>query len=164
MSETVIFKGKWRSRDLKSSNFSGLAGAAPQGRRGQGASRPARPRRLKAGAARISAYRIKLLRFMGNALAHWGQEQRGPPSKCTRGATRPYSCSRRPTHLRRARATDLGCSLACFHFFFRELPLLTRPHLTQPLLLRQLERALFHRHTTSALPLRGKTFAQSAVS
>ena len=27
------------------------------------------------------------------------------------------------------------CSLACFHFFFRELPLLTRPHLTQPLLL-----------------------------
>jgi hypothetical protein len=39
----VIFKGKWRSRDLKSSKFSGLAGAAPQGRRGQGASRPARP-------------------------------------------------------------------------------------------------------------------------
>ena len=33
-----------RSRDLKSSKFSGLAGAAPQGRRGRGASRPARPR------------------------------------------------------------------------------------------------------------------------
>ena len=32
VSETVIFKGKWRSRDLKSSKFSGLA---PQGRRGQ---------------------------------------------------------------------------------------------------------------------------------
>ena len=33
-----------------------------------GASRPARPRRLEAGAARISPYRVKLLRFMGNPL------------------------------------------------------------------------------------------------
>ena len=39
----------------------------------------------------------------------------------------------RPTHTPSRRCAP--CSLACFHFFFRELPLLTRPHLTQPLLL-----------------------------
>ena len=81
-----------------------------------------------------------------------------------RKQAKSHSCplQPRPTHTPSRRCAP--CSLACFHFFFRELPLLTRPHLTQPLLLRQLERALFHRHTTSSLPLRGKTFAQSAVS
>ena len=39
----------------------------------------------------------------------------------------------RPTHTPSRRCAP--CSLVCFHFFFRELPLLTRPHLTQPLLL-----------------------------
>ena len=42
--ETVIFiRENGVLGYLKSSKFSGLAGAAPQGRRGQGASRPARP-------------------------------------------------------------------------------------------------------------------------
>ena len=39
----------------------------------------------------------------------------------------------RPTHTPSRRCAP--CSLACFHFFFRERSLLTGPHLTQPLLL-----------------------------
>jgi hypothetical protein len=42
--------------------------------------------------------------------AHWGREQRGPPQECTRRATRPFSCSRRPTHLRRACGDPTRCS------------------------------------------------------
>ena len=38
----------------------------------------------------------------------------------------------RPTHTPSRRCAP--CSLACFHFFFRERPLFTRPHLTLPLL------------------------------
>ena len=41
--EAHIWKGILRFRGVKSSNFFWPAGAAPQGRRGQGASRPARP-------------------------------------------------------------------------------------------------------------------------
>ena len=41
--EAQIWKGILRFRGVKSSNFFWPAGAAPQGRRGQGASRPARP-------------------------------------------------------------------------------------------------------------------------
>ena len=41
--EAQIWKGILRFRDVKSSNFFWPAGAAPQGRRGRGASRPARP-------------------------------------------------------------------------------------------------------------------------
>ena len=50
-------------------------------------------------------------------------------------STKSHSCplQPRPTHTPSRRCAP--CSLACFHFFFRELPLLTRPHLTQPLLL-----------------------------
>jgi hypothetical protein len=39
----------------------------------------------------------------------------------------------RPTHTPSRRCAP--CSLACFHFFFRELPLLSRPRPAQPLLL-----------------------------
>ena len=42
--EAQIWKGILRFRGVKSSNFFWPAGAAPQGRRGRGASRPARPR------------------------------------------------------------------------------------------------------------------------
>jgi hypothetical protein len=57
--ETVIFQGKMASyRDLKSSKLSGLAGAAPQGRRGQGASRPARPRVAYFPASTSFCYRL----------------------------------------------------------------------------------------------------------
>ena len=52
----------------------------------------------------------------------------GKYSKSHSGPLQP-----RPTHTPSRRCAP--CSLACFHFFFRELPLLTRPHLTQPLLL-----------------------------
>ena len=41
--EAQMWKGILRFRGVKSSNFFWPAGAAPQGRRGQGASRPARP-------------------------------------------------------------------------------------------------------------------------
>ena len=41
--EAQIWKGILRFRRVKSSNFFWPAGAAPQGRRGRGASRPARP-------------------------------------------------------------------------------------------------------------------------
>ena len=53
----------------------GLQGVSARQRKGPlrgGASRPARPRRLEAGAARISPYRVKLLRFMGNPLSGHG--------------------------------------------------------------------------------------------
>ena len=39
----------------------------------------------------------------------------------------------RPTHTPSRRCAP--CSLACFHFFFREVPLLSRPRPAQPLLL-----------------------------
>ena len=44
--EAQIWKGILRFRGVKSSNFFWPAGAAPQGRRGRGASRPARPRNV----------------------------------------------------------------------------------------------------------------------
>ena len=54
-----------------------------------------------------------------------------PPKKSAKSHSGPLQP--RPTHTPSRRCAP--CSLACFHFFFRELPLLTRPHLTQPLLL-----------------------------
>ena len=69
----------------------------------------------------------------------WGQAP-SPMASRTRGvhlkkSTKSHSgpLQPRPTHTPSRRCAP--CSLACFHFFFRELPLLTRPHLTQPLLL-----------------------------
>ena len=47
---------------------------------------------------------------------------------CTRPPLQP-----RPTHTPSRRCAP--CSLACFHLFFRELPLLTRSRPAQPLLL-----------------------------
>ena len=82
----MIFQGKLRSRDLKSSKFSGLAGAAPQ--RGP----PARPRRLEAGAAEsclFSCQHIVLLSILG-ARPHGTTPARGGrPSASTRGEPPP---------------------------------------------------------------------------
>jgi hypothetical protein len=53
------------------SRENGVRGVRTRQRKGPlrgGASRPARPRRLKAGAAMISPYWVKLLRFLGNTL------------------------------------------------------------------------------------------------
>jgi hypothetical protein len=54
--ETVIFKGKWRSRVSKKLKIF-------RPRRG-GASRPARPRRLEAGAARLWLFTKKHMFFL----------------------------------------------------------------------------------------------------
>ena len=62
---------------------------------------------------------------------HWRREQRGPPSGSRQSRTQAL-CSRQPTtHLRVARALAASSRLP---LFFRELPLLTRPQLAQPLL------------------------------
>ena len=58
-------------------------------------------------------------------------------SRSPHSRTRPLCNRGRHTHTpsRRCAPCSPSCSLACSHFFFHELPLLTRPHLTQPLLL-----------------------------
>ena len=69
----------------------------------------------------------------------WGQAPSPMASRTARSPLKKSAKSHsgplqpRPTHTPSRRCAP--CSLACFHFFFRELPLLTRPHLTQPLLL-----------------------------
>ena len=57
----------------------------------------------------------------------------GTPSGSIESRTRALCNRGRRTHLRVAALPP--CSLACFHFFFRELPLLSRPRPAQPLLL-----------------------------
>ena len=58
----------------------------------------------------------------------------------------------RPTHTPSRRCAP--CSLASFHFFFRELPLLSRRSRCCSLLI-QLEAASFYRRSASPSPLRG---------
>jgi hypothetical protein len=56
----------------------------------------------------------------------------GYPREVHKSCTRP-PLQPRPTHTPSRRCAP--CSLACFHLFFRELPLLTRSRPAQPLLL-----------------------------
>ena len=56
---------------------------------------------------------------------------RFPLEKSTKSHSGPLQP--RPTHTPSRRCAP--CSLACFHLFFRELPLLSRPRPAQPLLL-----------------------------
>ena len=71
--------------------------------------------------------RLRCICAWGGAPSPLAPRSRGLP---TRKQAKSHSdpLQPRPTHTPSRRCAP--CSLACFHFFFRELPLLTRPHLT----------------------------------
>ena len=81
----------------------------------------------------VSSSRLRCICAWGGAPSPLAPRSRGHPLKKSANVALGPLQPRTTTHTPSRRCAP--CSLACFHFFFRELPLLTRPHLTQPLLL-----------------------------
>jgi hypothetical protein len=63
----------------------------------------------------------------------WRRDLGDIPSRSPQKLHSPPSATEADAHTPSRRCAP--CSLACFHLFFRELPLLTRPRPAQPLLL-----------------------------
>ena len=87
---------------------------------------------LVRGDPEVSTSRLRCICAWGGAPSPMAPRSRGRHSR-KQAKSHSDPLQPRPTHTPSRRCAP--CSLACFHFFFRELPLLTRPHLTQPLLL-----------------------------
>ena len=87
---------------------------------------------LVRGDPEVSTSRLRCICAWGGAPSPMAPRSRGRHSrkqaKSHSGPLQP-----RPTHTPSRHCAP--CSLACFHLFFREVPLLTRPRPAQPLLL-----------------------------